>query len=223
MTHDELVRRVGRWLRSTKRHAVVLEEIGTDGFEFPDVIGWYRHAATTLVECKISVSDFDKDAKKPFRKRPEMGMGDERWYACPEGLLAPEDMPPGWGLLWVGPKTCKVKKQPSYRFPATELIKRKEARLLVSALVRATEGWGRKVFGEISPVDGQLDPHPTVASTLKAYQKDYQTQRERLHEAQDLVRARDREIERLNAKLREWERYDASVKAGKPVDDMPFG
>ncbi len=203
MTHDELVRRVGRWLRTTKRHAVVLEEIGTDGYECPDVIGWCSYGETTLVECKVSVSDFDKDAKKVFRKCPDRGMGDWRWYACPEGLLQPHHMPLGWGLLWIGPRTCKVKLAPSFRFPATELIKRKESRLLISALKRATEGWGRKVFGEASPVDGQLDPHPTVAKALKLYQAECRTLTEKLRDAQDKTRGLESKLAETEAMLKQ--------------------
>jgi hypothetical protein len=164
VTHAELVRRVARWLRNTQRNRVVLEEITTDGLEWPDVIGWSHKS--TVVECKVSVADFKRDATKVFRQHPEMGLGDERWYACPTGLIAWTDTPDGWGLLWVGERTCTVQRKP-VRFDVSARVRLRETRLLVSAVERATEGWGRKVFGELSPVDGQPDPHPSMAKTMR--------------------------------------------------------
>lgn len=31
---------------------------------------------------------------------PESGMGDWRFFLCPAGLILPEDLPAGWGLLY---------------------------------------------------------------------------------------------------------------------------
>ncbi len=56
-----------------------------------------------LIETKITRSDFLKDRTKPFRKDPSLGIGMYRWYACPEGLIKPEELPEKWGLIWVRP------------------------------------------------------------------------------------------------------------------------
>lgn len=163
MTHAELVKRIGRWLRGVQKCPVVLEEIGSAS-EQPDVIAWRWGTYSTLVECKVSRADFLHDADKYFRKVPERGMGVLRYYAAPPGLLKPAEMPGKWGLIEVGPRSCRVivKAEPHYEYHW-----RNEMILLTSAIRRATEGWSRKVFGELAPplVDG--DPHPTAARVIK--------------------------------------------------------
>lgn len=52
-----------------------------------------------LIETKISRSDFLADAKKPFRQDATQGVGDYRYYACPEGLIKPDELPEKWGLI----------------------------------------------------------------------------------------------------------------------------
>lgn len=169
LTHAQLVTLAGRWLRSKRCH-LVLEEIGTER-EAPDAIGWTNGGHSILVECKTSVEDFRKDAKKFFRRMPEYGMGAHRWFLIEEGgcVIPFEGLPPRWGLLTVGER-----RKGQFRFqvvrqaqPFERKNERAEKVLLVSACRRVTEGWGRKVFGEVAPplVDG--DPHPTTAKVIK--------------------------------------------------------
>lgn len=101
MTHAELVAVATRWLWRKRRCHVVLSEVA-DHFEVPDAIGWETMTNTILVECKTSRSDFLRDAKKSFRRTPSEGMGLERYYCAPAGMLSPEELPEGWGLLEVG-------------------------------------------------------------------------------------------------------------------------
>ncbi len=169
MTHGELVARAQRWLRNTRHNNVVLAEIGSDGREQPDLIAWkYRGRICTVVECKTSRADFKRDAKKSFRMRG--GMGSERFYATPPGLLTLAELPPSWGLIEVGPKLVRVVRT-SGRFVIERNIAGETA-CLVSAIERVTDGWGRKVFGEISPVHGLPDPHPTVATMIHELRAD---------------------------------------------------
>ena len=98
MTHADLVRLAERWLQR-QRCAVVVTELVSAGVETPDALGWQRVGDSLLVECKTTRQDFRADAGKPFRRWPDMGIGDYRYYLCPEGLLTTVDMPPGWGLL----------------------------------------------------------------------------------------------------------------------------
>lgn len=98
--HDYLVSRAVRWLRGTQRCGVVLAEVVADGFEQPDAIGFKnggRHSV--LVECKTSRGDFFRGLKKPHRAHPSLGMGQERYYLTPKGLLAPDEIPERWGLI----------------------------------------------------------------------------------------------------------------------------
>jgi hypothetical protein len=98
MTHAQLVERAVRWLR-TYRCGVVLSEQACVSGEMPDAIGWKRACHSVLVECKVTRADFLADRAKPFRQKPEKGVGSERFYLTPPGLVKPEELPAGWGLL----------------------------------------------------------------------------------------------------------------------------
>ncbi len=98
MTHAQLVERAVRWLR-WYRCGVVLSEQACVSGEMPDAIGWKRANHSVLVECKVSRADFLADRAKPFRQKPEKGVGSERFYLTPPTLVKPEELPPGWGLL----------------------------------------------------------------------------------------------------------------------------
>jgi hypothetical protein len=98
MTHTQLVERAVRWLR-TYRCGVVLSEQACASGEMPDAIGWKRACHSVLVECKVSRSDFLADRDKPFRRKPQNGVGCERFYLTPAGLIHKEELPAGWGLL----------------------------------------------------------------------------------------------------------------------------
>jgi hypothetical protein len=99
MTHAQLVLLAEQWLRRRYRCGVVLSEQSCAGGETPDVIGWKGKCRSVLVECKASRADFLADREKPFRKNPAQGMGCERFYLVPEGLLRKDELPKGWGLL----------------------------------------------------------------------------------------------------------------------------
>jgi len=65
----------------------------------PDAIVWKRACHSVLVECKLSRADFLADRGKLFRRKPEIGVGSERFYLVPRGLVRTEELPAGWGLL----------------------------------------------------------------------------------------------------------------------------
>ncbi|ELD0488162.1 hypothetical protein QUQ58_004797 [Escherichia coli] len=68
--------------------------------ECPSVLG-FRNGASCLIEVICSRSDFLADQKKVFRAEPEKGMGDWRFYLCEPGVITVDDLPTGWGLLYV--------------------------------------------------------------------------------------------------------------------------
>lgn len=161
MKHAELVRVVQGWLRE-RACKIVLAEASTMGtLEEPDVIGWGSALGdSTLVECKASRADFLADKKKPFRQKPDTGMGRRRFYAAPANLIRIDDLPLGWGLLEVleaGPKRIR-ETVPCRPFGVWNL--RAEVAFLSSALQRATEGWGQKAFGDVAQTAA---PHPRLA------------------------------------------------------------
>jgi len=98
MTHAQLVEKAVRWLRRYGCGVVLSEQACVSG-EMPDAIGWKRACHSVLVECKVSRADFLADRDKPFRRKPQGGVGSERFYLVPSGLLRADDLPVGWGWL----------------------------------------------------------------------------------------------------------------------------
>lgn len=84
------------------------------GSERPDVYATNRESST-IIEVKTSHADFLADRKKYARSSAALAakqqMGNYRYYLCPEGVIKPEELPAGWGLLyWNGNKVEKVRK-----------------------------------------------------------------------------------------------------------------
>lgn len=84
--------------------AVFVEPNPHTNSESPDAIGFRPDGCSILIEVKVSRDDFRADAKKPHRINPEQGMGSYRFYACPEGVIRIEDLPPKWGLFYFTPR-----------------------------------------------------------------------------------------------------------------------
>ncbi len=134
MTHAKLVDWAVAWLRRY-RCGVVLSEQACISGEMPDAIGWKRACHSVLVECKVSRADFLADREKPFRQKPETGVGCERYYLAPRGLIRVHELPAGWGLLdVVGREVERVK--PAARNLRTEIGFRYEMNLLLASLRR---------------------------------------------------------------------------------------
>jgi len=107
-THSDFCRLAVKWL---KRHNsaggpgcdVALRECRTGASgEVPDAIGFRSSdpmAGSTLIEVKVSRSDFLVDQKKAHRQGP--GVGRWRYFMAPAGLIPVPDLPKGWGLLEV--------------------------------------------------------------------------------------------------------------------------
>ena len=112
MSHADCVAAAASYMQ--KRSDVVLPEFYSWNAELPDVIAFNRDQST-VIECKVSRSDFFKDRSKPFRMNPNSGMGDSRYYCCPKGLIKPSDLPPYWGLLYVLPDGRIRKQRECYR------------------------------------------------------------------------------------------------------------
>lgn len=178
-------------------YPIVLEDVHVTAVtEQPDVFAFTTWGNTLLVECKASMSDFRADAKKSFRRRPEMGMGRERYYCFPEGLaIHEEDIPAGWGVMIVGDgkrgkPSVRIAKKPE-RMEQTPTALMYERTLLIAATKRAMQGWGRRIFGADAPadmVDG--DPDPSSSKVLRE------------------LRAKNAELDR---KLRAFERLAAKA------------
>lgn len=101
-THKELVEVAAKYLE--KRAKVVITEMTTSFCkEQPDAIG-FTARTSVLIEVKASRSDFLKDKTKGWKATQYKGMGARRYYLAPTGLILPDELPKGWGLITVSDK-----------------------------------------------------------------------------------------------------------------------
>lgn len=136
MTHQHLVRLAEDWLRRRYRCGIVLSEQSCGSGETPDVIGWKGKCRSVVVECKVSRADFLVDQEKPFRKSPELGMGCERFYLAPAGMIEKYDLPAKWGLLECKGREVQIAVKPSRISQRSETGLMWEMNLLLASLRR---------------------------------------------------------------------------------------
>ena len=109
VSHDELSLIVAKWLKKHSQNilipncATIAVDMKTIEEEKPDVIGW-NGCSSIMIEVKVGRGDFLQDFKKPFRKYPEKGVGQYRYYCCPDGLIKENEIPEKWGLLYLNDK-----------------------------------------------------------------------------------------------------------------------
>ena len=147
ITHSKLID-IGRsWLNSAyspsldhghKPCSIILTEpyASTRYNEIPDIFAvcdlWHGKILTVLIECKVSRSDFYADQKKVCRLMKE-GIGGQRWYLAPEGIIPIEKLPEKWGLLEVSKfKELKIIKRPELQ----ERDKDSEMNIIVNLVKR---------------------------------------------------------------------------------------
>jgi hypothetical protein len=135
MRHSELVDKAVWWLRTRYRCGIVLSEQVCASGEVPDAIGWKGKCRSVLVECKVTRADFLVDAQKPFRRKPETGIGCERYYFAPRGVIAVDELPKGWGLLEYHAREVKMLKKSSRTLRTPEGFM-SEMNLLLASLRR---------------------------------------------------------------------------------------
>lgn len=89
-----------------------------------------------MIECKVSKADFKKDFEKLSRKNPNKRVGQVRYYLTPPGLLKPEDLPHGWGLLELHGLSVKEVVSP-LRTRFIPIVASNELKIVLSLLRRA--------------------------------------------------------------------------------------
>jgi hypothetical protein len=160
MQHSTLVAMGVR--RLSRQCSVVLYEFATPADENPDVIGWIPGAGSVLIECKLTRSDFLRDAAKTVRKNPRAGMGQRRYYLCPSELIQVKDLPPKWGLLWVNKGQVAVKRE-ARGYPERNLTA--EVRFLSSMLRRAQIRIGSRPLSEWLRGENQFEAKRGIPPT----------------------------------------------------------
>ena len=143
LQHSTLVAMGVRWL--SRQCSVVLYEFATAADENPDVIGWAPETGSVLIECKLTRSDFLRDATKAVRRNPRAGMGQRRYYLSPPDVIQRKDLPPKWGLLWATKGQVMVERE-ARGHPERNLGA--EVRFLSSMLRRAQIRIGARPLSE---------------------------------------------------------------------------
>jgi hypothetical protein len=145
--HVELVERGCAWLYA-HGCSVVLTDLPSWTGEKPDCIGWHNRWST-LIEVKVSRADFFHDAEKPWRRDPKgRASGQRRFYLVPAGMVDPDEIPAGWGLLWAYPTVIRVKIDRKSGPLDLDVLYR-EFTMLIAALGR--QGWGRETAVRAQP------------------------------------------------------------------------
>jgi len=134
MTHDDLICIGKKWLIKARNCQVVLSETQAQSGEVPDIIGW-KGQISTLIECKTSLADFRRDLKKWYRNSGP-GIGQQRYFMAPKGIIPVSEVPVGWGLLEVSGKLVKTTKKLNLLY-LDERVASAEVPLLVAALRRS--------------------------------------------------------------------------------------
>ena len=134
--HAQLIERAVEWLRRSYKCGIVLSEQYCATGEVPDVIAWKGFCKSVLVECKVSRADFLADAAKPFRRKPEEGMGSQRFYMAPAGIIRAGELPKHWGLLELRGREARMVVKPGRVDLRGEAGLMKEMNLLLASLRR---------------------------------------------------------------------------------------
>lgn len=121
----------------------VAVEIVTLTAENPDI--WATNGyQTTMVEVKTSHADFLADKKKWVRSEAaeiaEKCLGNFRYYLCPTGVIAINELPDKWGLLEFDGKNIIKKKSATYQKSSTD------AELLVLTSIMRRCGIKQQIF-----------------------------------------------------------------------------
>ncbi len=134
--HAQLIVRTVEWLRRRYKCGIILSEQYCATGEVPDVIAWKGHCKSVLVECKVSRADFLADAGKPFRQKPEDGMGSQRFYMAQAGVIRAEELPKHWGLLELCGRAVRMAAKPGRTDLRSPVGLMKEMNLLLASLRR---------------------------------------------------------------------------------------
>lgn len=149
ITHNDLVRRGAEWLRRHHNCGVVLTEYHSRLDAVPDVIG-FGYRGSVVIECKASRSDFFADKNKSHRSaRVSKQLGNYRYYLTSPDIVTSEDIPEGWGLLYIWDKLITVEVHPVFHEEPEirvaeysilySLVRRAEIRGMISEIMKPLE------------------------------------------------------------------------------------
>ena len=112
LSHEDLRKLATRWLKTRTvsceegglprggRCSIACSELVSSADDTPDAIGWDPVGRSILIECKSNRADFHQDGNKR-RSAVGLGMGNQRYYMAPFGVIPKDQIPKDWGLLEV--------------------------------------------------------------------------------------------------------------------------
>ncbi|MHB2020462.1 MAG: hypothetical protein ACYCW6_26300, partial [Candidatus Xenobia bacterium] len=115
----------------------------------------FQHEHLHVVEAKTSRSDYLADESLRHYTR----VADVCWLICPRGLLRPDELPDGWGLLYADEQTCEIAKRAPRLKPTRPLHAHWDA------LLRACSRKLSRGYLGIRYQDGR--PHPQPVDCLE--------------------------------------------------------
>lgn len=139
MTADEVLQKVRlKWpAKSAAVLPAVADRVGRPE-RFADVVVMElfpsRGLSLSVVEIKVSRSDFLKEMRTPEKAESINAFCDYQWIAAPAGVIHPEDLPPGWGLLEATATKATIKKK-----PVLNPHRREPDRVFLASLLRALQ------------------------------------------------------------------------------------
>ena len=54
-----------------------------------------------MIEVKVSRADFLRDKHKDCKNDHIGQVGDQKYYCCPPNIVKEDDLPEGWGLVYI--------------------------------------------------------------------------------------------------------------------------
>jgi hypothetical protein len=97
------------------------------------VVGlWSSNARAIAYEIKVDRADFQRELADPSKRQTWEPLASECWFAVPTGLVRPDEVPEGWGLLTMGEggalravKKAQQRELPRWPFPFAQSIARR--------------------------------------------------------------------------------------------------
>ena len=110
MTHKEAIDRMCGCLRQYGWRCFPEVQIGSYGDVIPDIIAIkrsYKKKSIAIFEIKVSRSDF-KSEMRNRKYMKSLPFADKFYYACPDGLIDVEDLPPQAGLYYISDTLIEI-------------------------------------------------------------------------------------------------------------------
>ena len=185
-THDDLVIRALLFAKISLNCLTAGKDIGGQigrhHTEIADVWGYTvmhslrkfkQRYGSWVIEVKATRSDFLADAKKPHRQPGAEALGNYRMYYAAPGIISPDEVPAGWGLVepW-GDHRHRYPVIPEY-FPPTVAASMAEVRIAarLSREFELLRGNALQMIGSMGGTDDEDEDNALERTTSSGYRQ----------------------------------------------------